>query len=101
LLFAPHVEREACAGNKDSIGNELPALDRHGQNERVMVLGRKNYLFCGSDAGGRRAACIYTILETAKMNDVNPHAYLTDILAQIGDHPINKIDALLPWRWKT
>jgi transposase len=63
---------------------------------RGPVLGRKNYLFCGSDAGGRRAACIYTILETAKMNDVNPHAYLTDILAQIGDHPINKIDALLP-----
>ena len=67
---------------------------------RVPVLGRKNYLFCGSDAGGRRAACIYTILETAKMNDVNPHAYLTNVLAQIANHPINKIDALLPWNWK-
>ena len=66
---------------------------------RAPVLGRKNYLFCGSDAGGRRAACIYTILETAKMNDVNPHAYLTDILSRIADHPINKIHALLPWRW--
>lgn len=64
------------------------------------VLGRKNYLFCGSDAGGKRAACIYTILETAKMNGVNPQAYLTDVLARIADHPINKIDALLPWNWK-
>ena len=67
---------------------------------RVPVLGRKNYLFCGSDAGGKRAACIYTILETARMNDVNPQAYLTDVLARIADHPINKIDALLPWSWK-
>jgi hypothetical protein len=57
-------------------------------------------LFCGSDAGGKRAACFYTILETAKMSGVNPQAYLTDILARIADHPINKIDALLPWCWK-
>ncbi len=67
---------------------------------RGPVLGRKNYLFCGSDAGGQRAACIYTILETAKLNDTNPQAYLTDVLARIADHPINKIDALLPWHWK-
>ena len=67
---------------------------------RVPVLGRKNYLFCGSDAGGKRAACIYTILETARMNDVNPQAYLADVLARIADHPINKINELLPWRWK-
>ena len=64
---------------------------------RGPVLGRKNYLFCGSDAGGKRAACIYTILETARMNSVNPQAYLTDVLTRIADHPINKIDALLPW----
>jgi transposase len=64
------------------------------------VLGRKNYLFCGSDTGGQRAACIYTITETAKMNGINPHAYLADILDRIADHPINKIDALLPWSWK-
>jgi transposase len=71
--------------------------------ERAMkppVLGRKNYLFCGSDAGGRRAACVYTIIETAKMNGINPEAYLTDILQRIGDHPSNQIDALLPWNWK-
>ena len=72
--------------------------------ERAMkppVLGRKNYLFCGSDAGGKRAACMYTILETCRMNGVDPQAYLADILARIADHPIQRIDELLPWRWKT
>jgi transposase len=66
---------------------------------RGPVLGRKNYLFCGSDAGGQRAACIYTIVETCKMNAVNPQAYLADVLARIADHPINNINALLPWFW--
>ena len=72
--------------------------------ERAMkppVLGRKNYLFCGSDAGGQRAACMYTIVETCRMNDINPQAYLTDIIGRIADHPIQKIDDLLPWRWKS
>jgi transposase len=66
---------------------------------RVPVLGRKNYLFCGSDTGGQRAAVLYTITETAKLNGLNPEAYLTDILGRIADHPITKIDALLPWLW--
>ena len=66
---------------------------------RPLVLGRKNYLFCGSDAGGQRAACIYTLVETAKMNGINPQAYLADILGRIAEHPIQKIDALLPWLW--
>jgi transposase len=70
--------------------------------ERAMkppVLGRKNYLFCGSDAGGQRAACMYTIIETCRMNSIDPQAYLADILARIADHPIHRIDELLPWRW--
>jgi transposase len=66
---------------------------------RVPVLGRKNYLFCGSDTGGQRAACVYTIVESAKMSGINPQAYLTDVLGRIADHPIHKIDALLPWLW--
>ena len=66
---------------------------------RIPVLGRKNYLFCGSDAGGQRAACLYTITATAKLNGLNPEAYLADILGRIADHPINKIDALLPLFW--
>jgi transposase len=64
------------------------------------VHNRKNYLFCGSDAGGQRAACAYTLIETCRMNDVDPQDYLTDILGRIADHPINKIDRLLPWHWK-
>jgi transposase len=71
--------------------------------ERAMrppVLGRKNYLFCGSDAGGQRAACMYTIIETCRMNGIDPHAYLADVLARIADHPIHQIDQLLPWHWK-
>jgi transposase len=66
---------------------------------RAPVLGRKNYLFCGSDAGGQRAACVYTIVESAKMSGINPQAYLADVLERIADHPIHKIDALLPWLW--
>jgi len=64
-----------------------------------MALGRKNYLFCGSDAGGERAASIYTLVATAKLNGLNPETYLRDILAKIADgHPINRIDELVPWR---
>jgi hypothetical protein len=57
-------------------------------------------MFAGSDAGGKRAATIYTILQTAALNGLDPEAYLRDVLASIGDHPINRIDQLLPWRWQ-
>lgn len=64
---------------------------------RPIALGRKNYLFAGSVAGGQRAAVLYTILGTAKLNDVNPKVYLSTVLKRIGEHPINRIDELLPW----
>ena len=64
---------------------------------RPIALGRKNYLFAGSKAGGERAAVLYTILGTAKLNDINPNQYLTAVLKRIGQHPINKVDELLPW----
>ena len=66
---------------------------------RPLVLGRKNYLFCGSDTGGQRAACLYTVVETCKLNGIEPQAYLTDVLGRIADHPSREIDALLPWHW--
>lgn len=66
---------------------------------RPLALGRKNWLFAGSDNGGRRAAAIYTITQTAILNGLDPEAYLADILARIADHRINRIDELLPWRW--
>ena len=60
---------------------------------------RKNYLFAGSDSGGERAAAIYTIVQTAKLNGLNPEAYLNDVLTRIADgHPINRIAELMPWR---
>ena len=64
---------------------------------RAVALGRKNYLFAGSDAGGERAAAIYSLIGTAKLNGIDPEAYLRDVLARIADHPINRIDELLPW----
>ncbi len=59
---------------------------------RSIALGRKNYLFMGSDSGGRSAAIAYTLIETAKLNGVDPQAWLTDVLARITDHKISRID---------
>jgi len=64
---------------------------------RAVALGRKNYLFCGSDTGGERAAAIYSLIGTAKLNDLDPQTYLRYVLERIADHPINRIDKLLPW----
>lgn len=62
-----------------------------------MVMGRKNYLFAGSDGGGESAAGIYTLIGSAWLNSVEPYAYLRTVFECIADHPINRIDELLPW----
>ena len=67
---------------------------------RGIAVGRKNWTFCGSDSGGRRAAAIYTLIETCKLNDVDPRAWLADVLARIADHPAKRVADLLPWNWK-
>jgi transposase len=66
---------------------------------RAVAVGRRNWTFAGSDEGGKRAAAVYTLIATAKLNDVDPQAWLTDVLARLQDHPARRIDELLPWNW--
>ncbi|WP_459678574.1 IS66 family transposase, partial [Acidisoma sp. 7E03] len=68
---------------------------------RGIALGRRSWLFCGSDRGGQRAAAVYSLIVTCKMNDVDPYAWLTDVLGRIAAHPASRINDLLPWNWKT
>jgi transposase len=87
-----------------------PALTRYCHDGRVeidnntaerairpVVLGRRNYLFAGSDAGGERAACVYSLIGTALLNDRDPYLYLRHVLERIAEHPINRVEELLPW----
>jgi len=67
---------------------------------RGIALGRKSWLFAGADRGGQRAAVLYSLIVTAKMNDVDPQAWLADVLVRIAEHPVQRIDELLPWNWK-
>ena len=67
---------------------------------RGIALGRKSWLFAGSDRGGQRAAALYSLIVTAKMNDIDPQAWLADVLCHIADHPVHRLDELLPWNWK-
>ena len=67
---------------------------------RGIALGRKSWLFAGSDRGGQRAAAMYSLIVTAKMNDVDPQAWLADVLARIAEHSAQRLDELLPWNWR-
>jgi hypothetical protein len=88
------------AADASDIGPQRPA--RYGQNDREIALGRKNYLFAGSDAGGERAATAYTLIETAKLNGVDPQAYFADVLTKLVNlWPESRLDELLPWAWAT
>ena len=68
---------------------------------RGIALGRKSWLFCGSDRGGKRAAAMYSLIVTAKMNGIDPQAWLTDVLMRIAEHPAQRLDELLPWNWRS
>jgi hypothetical protein len=67
---------------------------------RGVALGRKAWMFAGSDRGGERAAAMYSLIATAKLNGVDPRAWLADVLARIADHPASRLHELLPWHWK-
>jgi transposase len=78
------------------------ALDNNAAERalRGVAIGRKNWLFAGSDRGGERAAAMYSLIETAKLNGLDPQAYLRDVLARLPDHPAKRVAELLPWNWK-
>jgi transposase len=82
------------------VHNGIIEVDNNGAERalRAVALGRKNYLFAGSDAGGERAAAIYSLVGSAKLIGLDPQAYLRHVIERIADHPINQIEELLPWR---
>jgi transposase len=68
---------------------------------RCVALARKSWLFAGSDRGGERAAAVYTLIASAKLNGIDPQAWLADVLRRIADHPASRLHELLPWYWKS
>jgi len=87
-----------------ALASLLPLLRRvllpqscSGERFFNKLLGRKNYLFAGSDRGGESAAAIYSLIGTAKLNGIDPESYLRNVLSRIAEHPINRIGELLPW----
>jgi hypothetical protein len=100
-MRAAHPEcDERSARTADASDNGLRYPARYGQNDREIALGRKNHLFAGSDDGGEHWAVIASLIETCKMNAVDPQLYLRDVLSKIvARHPISRIDELLPFAY--
>ena len=102
LAGADPLPRRLSSGRPSAgpVGRPLEIDNNRAENTlRGVALGRKNWLFAGSDSGGARAAAIYGLIETRKLGGVEPFAYLRDVLGRIADHKINRIDELLPWNW--
>jgi len=87
------------ASRKSGVAGTIPFNNAAERALRGFALGRKAWLFAGSERGADRAAAMATLIMTAKLNDVDPQAWLADVLARINDHKITDLAALLPWRW--
>lgn len=98
-VIRPQAEEEA-ASNRTVITATLSSALTTLEALRGIAVGRKSWLFAGSDRGGQRAAIMYSLIYTAKLNKVDPQAWLADVLARIADHPAKRIEELLPWNWK-
>ncbi|WP_245452145.1 transposase domain-containing protein, partial [Mesorhizobium waimense] len=97
-----HCSRsEAGVRNTDASDNGLRPPAQHGQNDPEIALGRKSWLFAGSDRGADRAAFMATLIMSAKLNDIDPQAWLGDVLARIADIPVKRLEELLPWNWQS
>jgi transposase len=87
------------ASRKGRVAGIIPVNNAAERALRGLALGRKSWLFAGSERGAERAAVMYTLIHTAKLNDVDPQARLADVLARIADQPVHRLDELLPWNW--
>jgi hypothetical protein len=87
------------ASRKGRVADTIPVNNAAERALRGLALGRKSWLFAGSERGAERAALMYTLIGTAKLNDVDPQAWLADVLARIADTPQTNLDDLLPWKW--
>jgi transposase len=96
---------EGCLSRWDAFtrflddGHLCMSNDAAERELRAVAVGRRNWTFAGSDEGGRRTAAIYTLIASAKLNDIDPQAWLADILARLPDHPAKRIHEFLPWNW--
>ena len=96
----PYAFLEAFGNKSTTIKRLRSGTSTCERSIRPIALGRKNYLFMGSIGGGKAAAIAYTLVETAKMNNVDPEAWLTWVLQRLPYHKINRIDELMPWHWQ-
>jgi transposase len=87
--YAPYLDHGFLEADNNTAERSMPCV----------AIDRKNWLFAGSERGGQSAAIAYNLIETGKLNKVDPQAWLTDVLSRIADHKINRIDELLPWRY--
>jgi len=94
----PSTSSSMCPGRK--CRRKRPATDNNAAERelRAVALGRKNYLFAGADCGGERAAAIYSLIGASKLNGLDPEAYLRLVLDRVAEHPITRIEELLPWK---